>query len=185
MKENKFDAKDQLEENEGISEQAIPKMLSPREKTVFRMRNLLLTGAALGLAICETSNMGCVMDPPPPPMQCTEGLQTQNYAFQEIFWKAEWTRFLGRPAVRATLTIATQNRDIIVFNESPTVTGGRLKRAKYNRNNDFTILFVPDKDVTSAELSIPLMCEAFESNLQLVLDVSTPAEKGTKVEITF
>ncbi len=98
-------------------------------------------------------------------MQCAEGLQTRDFYSEGIFLKAEWTTYFRRPAVRVTIGISANSRDIISFNEKPTVTGGRLIRARSNANDEFTILFIPDENVTAAELSIPIMCDDFGSNL--------------------
>lgn len=185
MKKDESDVKDLHKKDEGFSEQVFTKKLTPREKTVFRMKKLLFTGAAIGLAICETSNMGCVMDPPPPPMQCAEGLQARDFYAEGLHWQAQWTTYFRRPAVRVTIGIYSYSRDIISFNEKPSVTGGRLIRARSTANDEFTILFIPDENATSAELSIPVMCDDFGSSLQFTLDVSTPAEAGTGIVINF
>lgn len=151
---------------------------SPRERTRRHMRRLL-KAAAMGLA-ASNLGAGCVVDPAPPPISCSQDL-TESYLSQFMGWTGEWVDVeTAGPAVSLNVYISTTGLD---FADQPTVLGATVLYAAKEPGR-MTFALVPAAGATSIQVSIPVTCGEKTATLTLAVDVTGDRQAGTYVTIT-
>lgn len=150
----------------------------PRQRTLQRMRQLLVVGAAAGMACDQGCGDGpaVVCDPLPPPIVCRTGLSSEEI-FELLSANASWLDTGQGWVAAVSLSVLTQ-RSGLVFSGDPLAVGATV--AALNRTSS-TVAFHcrPATGRTEVALTIPMTCNGLTEELGVVLDISAaPVERG-------
>ena len=148
----------------------IPKRSTPRERTVSRMRRLLLT--TMGICISESCFQACILDPPPPPMIiCSEdGASNQYYViYENIDTEGIWAEGVLDVLASVSFTVFTSSSifDLVEFSGDPEISGASLQNVNISGDNKtISIECLPSPGATKVEIMLPVSCGDYENVLE-------------------
>ena len=171
--------------------QALNKKMSPREKTLAGIRHLLLSGAALGMSVCQTGcdttdvcQTDCVaVDPAPPPFECSRDLQYRSSDF--LRWDAIWRSYPAGMVAQTRIYLTGFGEAKISFNGDPIVRNGRFPQVHPSGDNrTIAILALAEEDATTQQIEIPMLCNNEDATVYLTLHLDENPTEGQSIPIT-
>lgn len=169
------------------------KIKSPREKTVAGMRKLLFTGAALGMSMyqsgCDICREGCVvMDPPPPPIQCTNDLPAvvDSGFGHYLRSNAIWVKSVTGLMIQAEITISQYTGEYFSLNGEPTVINATMKKVTIDEEaKTITLQIKPDDNASEIIIDLPLNCDAIQFISPIKLQLTENPSVGEYITISY
>jgi len=162
------------------------KRSTPRERTVSRMRRILLT--TMGICISESCFQACILDPPPPPyIQCIEnGSSSERELYDTILSSGTWIS--SPPDLSASLSFSvtnySDNFDLVEFSGIPTAEEAVIENVIVSENNK-TITFecTPLVRRHTIEIIVPVSCGDYENQVLYLMQLDFSAAAGEPVKI--
>ena len=151
----------------------------PRDRVVRHMTTILATGATLLAAACDRPIIG---DPPAPPLDCQSEPATWQYIDRAVsvmpFWLSTASGFVIFVQIDARGD--REENDSVAFPYDPRAVGATVRDIVRARER-LQFQLVPDDEVSSIDLVIPVDCSGRDDSLFLRLDVSGTPRNGEPV----
>lgn len=141
-----------------------------RRRTLDKMRALLAAGAATGAGMTFSACPPVVCDPLPPPLECSTD-RTNSYYSQWVHVSATVVRSDGGPDEVEVRIEANGYGEPPTFPAAPEVTGANPENMVV-ADNEITFSFIPEPNIRTVVLSIPLDCHPETDRYEVELDLS-------------
>lgn len=163
-------------------------MSPPRDRTLRKLRELLLKGALPGAALGMAAPEACVpivCDPLPPPLECTVdagSLSIANHVTVTATWRQQMQGLAAEVKLRSAVESYEDPPKYLHFTGDPTFVGATRVDDVTRSDTEMTFFFQPDMDVDEVKVEVPTDCNGETTiNFVVTFDVSAAPLAGGSI----